>query len=277
MTVLKDGRAVAGGLHAKTTPTRDVRRADDRPRRRVRLPERPVGERRPTPVLQVRGLARDGESRRSTLDCGRGSIVGLAGLVGSGRSEILETIIRCAQAPRQAGSPWRDGPCAPEASARPYAPDSDWHPRSARPRPADAGVRHRNVSVSSLSRFSRADWVDRRRHERAAARAAVRELSLRPDNPDVPVRTLSGGNQQKAVLARWLLRTAAGCCCWTSPRVRRRRRTRRTVRGWCAASPTKGSPSCWSPARYPRCWASPTACWCSARAGSSTRRPPGAG
>ncbi|NUP45019.1 MAG: sugar ABC transporter ATP-binding protein, partial [Streptomyces sp.] len=65
----------------------------------------------------------------------------------------------------------------------------------------------RNVSVSSLARFSRAGWLDRGA-ERAAAREAVRDLSLRPDDPERPVRTLSGGNQQKAVLARWLLR---GC------------------------------------------------------------------
>jgi ribose transport system ATP-binding protein len=64
-----------------------------------------------------------------------------------------------------------------------------------------------NVSVSTLSRFSRGGWLDRSA-ERAAAHAATRELSLRPDNPDAAVRTLSGGNQQKAVLARWLLR---GC------------------------------------------------------------------
>lgn len=65
----------------------------------------------------------------------------------------------------------------------------------------------RNVSISTLSRFSRAGWLDHRA-ERAAAQRATRELSLRPDNPDARIRTLSGGNQQKAVLARWLLR---GC------------------------------------------------------------------
>ncbi|HZG05792.1 MAG TPA: ATP-binding cassette domain-containing protein, partial [Streptomyces sp.] len=63
----------------------------------------------------------------------------------------------------------------------------------------------RNVTLPSLPRFARGGWLDRTR-ERAAAHATVRELSLRPDDPDRPVRTLSGGNQQKAVLARWLLR-----------------------------------------------------------------------
>lgn len=65
----------------------------------------------------------------------------------------------------------------------------------------------RNVSVSSLSRFARIGWIDRG-GERKAAQRATRELQMRPDNPDAAVRTLSGGNQQKAVLARWLLR---GC------------------------------------------------------------------
>lgn len=65
----------------------------------------------------------------------------------------------------------------------------------------------RNVSVSSMSRFSYGGWMDRGR-EREAARGATRELSLSPADPSVLVRTLSGGNQQKAVLARWLLR---GC------------------------------------------------------------------
>nr|MDT0524182.1 ATP-binding cassette domain-containing protein [Streptomyces sp. DSM 41633] len=65
----------------------------------------------------------------------------------------------------------------------------------------------RNVSVSSLSRFARLGWIDRG-GERRSAREATRELSLRPDNPDTLSRTLSGGNLQKAVLARWLLR---GC------------------------------------------------------------------
>ncbi|MEV6406568.1 ATP-binding cassette domain-containing protein [Streptomyces bobili] len=65
----------------------------------------------------------------------------------------------------------------------------------------------RNVSVSTLGRFSRVGWIDRA-SERAAAQQVTRGLALHPDNPDIQVRNLSGGNQRKAVLARWLLR---GC------------------------------------------------------------------
>ena len=65
----------------------------------------------------------------------------------------------------------------------------------------------RNVSVSSLGRFARGGFILSGK-EIAAAAAATRQLDVRPDDPRRAVRTLSGGNQQKVVLARWLLR---GC------------------------------------------------------------------
>ncbi|CAM5386522.1 MULTISPECIES: sugar ABC transporter ATP-binding protein [Streptomyces] len=207
VTVLKDGRAVAGGLPAKTTPTRDVVALMTGRTVEYVFPERPARTPEAEPVLQVRGLARDGEFAPFDLDLRPGEIVGLAGLVGSGRSEILETVYG-ARRPT-AGEVVVDGRRLRTGSVRAavragigLAPEE----RKAQALLMLESVT-RNVSVSSLSRFSRGGWIDRR-GERGAARAATRELSLRPDNPDVPVRTLSGGNQQKAVLARWLLR---GC------------------------------------------------------------------
>ncbi|MFD9096748.1 sugar ABC transporter ATP-binding protein [Streptomyces collinus] len=210
VTVVKDGRAVAGGLPARSTPTRDVVALMTGRNVEYVFPGRPGPPERGTeaaPVLQVRGLARDGEFEPLDLDVRPGEIVGLAGLVGSGRSEILETIYG-ARRPT-AGRVTVDGKELRPGSVRSavraglgLAPEE----RKAQALLMLESVT-RNVSVSSLARFARAGWIDRRA-ERGAARAAVRELSLRPDNPEVPVRTLSGGNQQKAVLARWLLR---GC------------------------------------------------------------------
>ncbi|MFE7929169.1 sugar ABC transporter ATP-binding protein [Streptomyces sp. NPDC057456] len=222
VTVLKDGRAVAGGLPAKTTPTREVVALMTGRNVEYVFPPRPgdvvaatdgvggvagAGPASGTPVLEVRGLARQGEFASFDLTVRPGEIVGLAGLVGSGRSEILETIYG-ARKP-SAGQVLVDGrslrPGSVRAAVRAglgLAPEE----RKAQALLMLESVT-RNVSVSSMSRFSRGGWIDRRA-ERGAARAATRELSLRPDNPSVPVRTLSGGNQQKAVLARWLLR---GC------------------------------------------------------------------
>ncbi|MCX5052793.1 sugar ABC transporter ATP-binding protein [Streptomyces sp. NBC_00474] len=207
VTVLKDGRAVAGGLPAKSTPTREVVALMTGRNVEYVFPERPASAPSGAPVLQVQGLARQGEFEPLDLELQPGEIVGLAGLVGSGRSEILETIYG-ARKPT-AGQVRVDGRALRPGSVRAavraglgLAPEE---------RKAQALLMletvTRNVSVSSMSRFSHGGWLDRGA-ELGAARAATRELSLRPDNPSVPVRTLSGGNQQKAVLARWLLR---GC------------------------------------------------------------------
>ncbi|MDX3527178.1 sugar ABC transporter ATP-binding protein [Streptomyces sp. ID05-39B] len=210
VTVLKDGRAVAGGLPAKTTPTREVVSLMTGRNVEYVFPERPGVGVPPTgakPLLEVRGLASKGEFAPLDLDLRPGEIVGLAGLVGSGRSEILETIYG-ARKPTSGqvlvdGRPLRPGSVrAAVRAGLGLAPEE----RKAQALLMLESVT-RNVSVSSLAHFSRAGWIDRGA-EQGAARAATRELSLRPDNPAVPVRTLSGGNQQKAVLARWLLR---GC------------------------------------------------------------------
>ncbi|MGW2282397.1 sugar ABC transporter ATP-binding protein [Streptomyces sp. NPDC001770] len=207
VTVLKDGRAVAGGLPADSTPTRDIVALMTGRNVEYVFPRRPPSPPAGSPVIELRGLARAGEFEPLDLTVRPGEIVGLAGLVGSGRSEILETLYG-ARRPTSGqvlvdGTPLRPG--SVRAAIRAgigLAPEE----RKAQALLMLESVT-RNVSLSTLSRFSRAGWLDRR-GEREAARAATRELSLRPDNPSVPVRTLSGGNQQKAVLARWLLR---GC------------------------------------------------------------------
>jgi ribose transport system ATP-binding protein len=207
VTVLKDGRAVAVGLPAKSTPTRDVVALMTGRNVEYVFPPRPDDTPLAEPVLTVRNLSRPGEFAPLDLDVRPGEIVGLAGLVGSGRSEILETVYG---ARRPAGGTVSvDGAALRPGSVRSavraglgLAPEE----RKAQALLMLESVT-RNVSISSMSRFAHGGWLNRSA-EREAARRATRDLSLRPDNPSAPVRTLSGGNQQKAVLARWLLR---GC------------------------------------------------------------------
>ncbi|MFV2119511.1 sugar ABC transporter ATP-binding protein [Streptomyces sp. Act-28] len=207
VTVLKDGRAVAGGLPVESTSTRDVVALMTGRDVEYVFPERPAAPPGGEPVLSVRGLSRRGEFDTLDLEVRPGEIVGLAGLVGSGRSEIMETVYGARKA--SAGQVLVDGrplkPGSVRAAVRAglgLAPEE----RKAQALLMLESVT-RNVSLSALSRFSRGGRLDRGA-ESKAARAAARELSLRPDDPSAPVRTLSGGNQQKAVLARWLLR---GC------------------------------------------------------------------
>ncbi|WP_419999246.1 sugar ABC transporter ATP-binding protein [Streptomyces boninensis] len=208
VTVLKDGRHAARGLPAESTPTPEIVSLMTGRNVEYAFPEKAISDvRKGQPVLKAEGLELAGEFAPVDFELYPGEIVGLAGLVGSGRSEILETVFG-ARKPTAGritveGEPLRPGsvPAAVRAGLG-LAPEE----RKAQALLMMESVT-RNVSISSLSRFSRGSWLDRG-GERTATREAVRDLSLRPDNPDALIRTLSGGNQQKAVLARWLLR---GC------------------------------------------------------------------
>mgnify|MGYP001481304852 CR=1 FL=1 len=206
VTVLKDGRVVAAGLPARTTDTAHLVSLMTGRAQEHAVPPRPAAPPGAAPpVLTAEGLARAGEFGPLDLTLHAGEIVGLAGLVGSGRSEILETLYGArrptAGTVRVLGRRLRPGSVVDAVRAGVgLAPEE----RKTQGLLLRQSVLH-NVSVAALSRFSRGGWLDRAR-ERAAAHARLRELSLRPDDPDAPVRTLSGGNQQKAVLARWLLR-----------------------------------------------------------------------
>ncbi|MGI5167769.1 sugar ABC transporter ATP-binding protein [Spirillospora sp. CA-253888] len=204
VTVLKDGRTVARDLPARTTPTaevvalmtgRDIEHA---------FPGRPEPDEGRPEVLRVEGLTLPGAFEDVSFSVRAGEIVGLAGLVGSGRSEILETVYGARRA--SAGRVLIDGrpvrPGSPGAAVRQgmgLAPEE----RKSQALLLDQSVAA-NMSMAGLTRYSAFGWLNRRR-ERADVRAQIDALDIRPPDPDRPVATLSGGNQQKVVLARWLL------------------------------------------------------------------------
>jgi ribose transport system ATP-binding protein len=205
VTVLKDGRTVATDLPARSTPTRDVvRLMTGRNVEYVFPPHTPRPADAPE-LLRVEGLTLPGAFRNVSLTVHAGEIVGIAGLVGAGRSEILETIYGARR--RSAGTVVVQGrPLGPRAGTRAavraglaLAPEE----RKAQALLLDQSVA-RNVSLATLPRFARVGWLDRRR-EAADAATVTRDLEVRPADISRAVRTLSGGNQQKVVLARWLL------------------------------------------------------------------------
>ena len=207
VTVLKDGRTVASGLPA-TTPTREV--VALMTGRDVEFPFPPRTEKpleRAEPVLEVEDLGRPGEFEHVSFTVRAGEIVGLAGLVGSGRSEIIETVYG---ARRQrtgtvtlGGRRMRPGAVpASVAAGMGLAPEE----RKSQALFLQESVAS-NITAASLSRYSRLGFIDRAR-EKADADEQVRALEVRPTDASRGIVTLSGGNQQKAVLARWLLR---GC------------------------------------------------------------------
>ncbi|MHC4958266.1 MAG: sugar ABC transporter ATP-binding protein [Planctomycetota bacterium] len=127
------------------------------------------------------------------VDVKEGEIVGLAGLVGSGRTRTGLTLFGALP-----GGPFRGPPDALAAGVAYITED-----RKA------AGIFpwldvKTNITVSTLAEFTRGGWLDRGR-EREAARAAMRDFDVRASGLRQRAGTLSGGNQQKLLLARFLL------------------------------------------------------------------------
>ncbi|WP_020666607.1 sugar ABC transporter ATP-binding protein [Amycolatopsis nigrescens] len=205
VTVIKDGRTVAAGLDARETPGSQL--VDLMAGRKVETAFRAASQAEVTfgeQVLDVSGLGRAGEFRDVSFSVRAGEIVGIAGLVGAGRSEILETVFGARKADegsvRVNGKRLRPGsvPAAVQAGIG-LAPEE----RKAQALLLDMSVVH-NVTLASLPSYSRGGFTSGGREYRDA-QSTVERLELRPADPQRIIRTLSGGNQQKAVVARWLV------------------------------------------------------------------------
>ncbi|MFV2100996.1 sugar ABC transporter ATP-binding protein [Micromonospora sp. LOL_024] len=173
-------------------------RIEEQPRPEVTSPEDG------TPFVEVSQLGRRGAVAPFSLTIHAGEVVGLAGLLGSGRTEVARLFFGADRAdhgeiavggrPASLRSPVQAinqgiGFCSENRRAEGIIPDLT--------------VRENMILAMQAAR----GWlrpIPRRRQDELVDRY-VKALSIRPANPDMPVRNLSGGNQQKVLLARWLI------------------------------------------------------------------------
>jgi ABC-type sugar transport system ATPase subunit len=166
------------------------------------------GERRES-VLRVRDLSVAGYVDGVSLDVRAGEIVGLAGLVGAGRSELLEAVFGLHRS--VAGKVWLDGrplrlrgPRDAAALGVAFVPAD----RKRQGLVLQMSVRE-NLAMASTARLTRLR-PPAPAQEHTLVASAIRRLRIRAASPRASVSTLSGGNQQKVVLGKWLA---------TNPRV----------------------------------------------------------
>ncbi len=155
------------------------------------------------PVLDVENLSVAGRFEDVSFKVYPGEIVGLAGLMGSGRTEIVETVFGVRRADQ--GAVKLDGkPIGSTGEAIGAGVGLVPENRRTQGLVLDHSLLH-NVMLPSLKRFTRGFVLDDAAGRRAA-RDYIGKLKIKTDGPDKVTRLLSGGNQQKIVLAKWLER-----------------------------------------------------------------------
>jgi ribose transport system ATP-binding protein len=201
-TVLRDGRLAGTVSGAEITEDRLIELIAGRPLDRV-FPEMPEVKSDEL-ALEAEHLA-GGPLRDVSFGLRRGEVLGVAGLLGSGRSELLKMIF--------GGYPIRSGRLRLEG--RDYAPKSIGDAMDAgvayvpEDRGGEAAFMDLSVSDNLSAALVKRYWKGLRlRHGEADgdARSAVQEFLIRTRSEQDRLATLSGGNQQKVILARWLRR-----------------------------------------------------------------------
>ncbi|HTU93006.1 MAG TPA: sugar ABC transporter ATP-binding protein [Gemmataceae bacterium] len=200
--VLRDGEAIACRPIGEATRDDLIRLMVGR-RLEEEFPKRQV--RIGPPRLAVRGLRRGNKVRDVSFEVRRGEVVGLTGLVGAGRTETVRLIFGADR--KEAGTVELDGRMLDIRSPRDAIRAGIallTEDRKAQGLVLAQSVRD-NFALPNLNRFSFLGFV-RRRAERQALARHIEELRIRLASAEQPARNLSGGNQQKVVLAKWLER-----------------------------------------------------------------------
>jgi len=209
VTVMRDGKVIT------TQPTKDLDRnilIKYMVGREIK--ERfPKGNRKPGDViLEVEGLEATNPNvpDRKVLDgvsfnVRKGEILGIAGLMGSGRTELVMTIFG-EYGKITSGSIWMKGKEIKPKSAREAINSGLVLVPEDRKKMGLVLIQSiiRNISLPNLDQFSR-DGIINSYEEMKACMQEAKSLTIKAPNLDVMVETLSGGNQQKVVISKWLL------------------------------------------------------------------------
>ncbi len=200
VTVLRDGRKIATHWIGEVDIPHLIRLMANRdfsehfPKRRV-----PPGR----PLLEVRGLGRGTVLHDINLTLRAGEVVGVAGLLGAGRTEMARAIV--------GADPHDTGEIRIKGQTVHLNHPADAIRRGIGFMPEDRKTQGlvqllsvgENTTLPALGRFSRGGLL-KRRAAAAVASQLVKDLRIRTPSLDQPVAQLSGGNQQKVVLAKWL-------------------------------------------------------------------------
>ena len=200
LTILRDGRVVYSGAWGEIPTATMIRHMAGRELKDI-FPARrsEPGETR----LRVEGLSRAGSFSSVTFEARAGEVVGIAGLAGAGRSDLLETIFGARKA--DSGEVLVNG--VRLDALRPDRAVAQGvglltEDRTLRGLCLNLSLAQ-NLTLANVRALAKSWWLDRKREVRAA-RGFIDRLHIRPADPAVVISRMSGGNQQKVLLGRWL-------------------------------------------------------------------------
>jgi ribose transport system ATP-binding protein len=200
VSVLRDGHFVGERLVAETSFDELVKMMVGR-ELKERFPKRAASL---GPVrLKVDGLTDQGHITGIHFEVRSGEVLGVAGLIGAGRSRILNTLFGVN--PRISGEVLLDGePQSIESPADAIAPGLGFVTEDRKTQGLVLGLSLReNVTLVHLKKYAHAGVIDRK-SEDMAVKELMDELQIRARDAELEVKALSGGNQQKVVFAKWL-------------------------------------------------------------------------
>jgi ribose transport system ATP-binding protein len=200
VTVLRNGELIGTIGIADATPAAIVQMMFGEVVTKTRPPDVLLHRK---PVMEVRTLTRKNAFEHVTFTLHAGEILGIAGLLGSGRTELLRSLFGAD--PHDSGDLLLDG--AVVRPSNPIQMKSFGVVLSPENRKEEGLIQmlstRANVCLASLSRISRGGFTTRAREQKVVDRN-IREVDIKVSDAEAAVSTLSGGNQQKVVVAKWL-------------------------------------------------------------------------
>ncbi|MEN6623947.1 MAG: sugar ABC transporter ATP-binding protein [Smithella sp.] len=156
-------------------------------------------------LLKVRNLTRKGVFYDISFDVHKGEILGIGGLVGSGRTELLRCIYGIDK--YDSGSITYADEVVPNSVSKNIHNGFGLVPEDRRNQGFVPLLSvKRNIALTSYDQLNKGDFFVDSKGESIMCDNAIQKLEVRPNNPEIPVLNLSGGNQQKVVVGKWLMR-----------------------------------------------------------------------
>ncbi|MBV9737771.1 MAG: sugar ABC transporter ATP-binding protein [Candidatus Eremiobacteraeota bacterium] len=208
ITVMRDGRAIETRKIADF-PSEDVIRAMVGRTLEAHFPDLPPVKADAPVVLSVRNLVRHPAVNDISFDVRAGEILGLAGLVGAGRTETLRAIA-AADVPQSGEVDIRGHRLAAHSPRDSIRAGVAFITEDRKTQGLILGMTVReNITLAHLDEFVNREFLIDRAKETAVASKYIAELRIRTPSDEQLVRNLSGGTQQKVVLAKWLVANAS--------------------------------------------------------------------